>query len=65
MSALWTLRQADKLLRDGRTDDEVERITGATLGEILELRAKIATAERAAARGPDDVFSRRWWSRPQ
>lgn len=60
MSALETLRQAASLVRSDRSDEEVERLTGATLGEIIEIRARVATEGRAAARR-DRFSGRRFW----
>ena len=60
MSALETLRQADTLLRSGRSDEEVEHLTGATLSEILELRVKLATTTAPILRA-DRFPGRRWW----
>ncbi len=36
-----------KLLRDGMTDEDVERQTGLNLTRIIELRARAAAAPRS------------------
>ena len=40
--------RADELLRRGRSDEEVERLTGASLEEILSLRAGSAAGSHPA-----------------
>lgn len=58
---LNNMRQASNLLRSGRSDEEVERLTGVSLADILSLRAMLATSERPATRA-DRFSGRRWWS---
>lgn len=55
--ALGSLRRAEALLREGRSDEEVERVTGATPSGILFPRAGLASA--AARRRPDRSTGRR------
>lgn len=50
MSGFDTLQRADTLLRDGRSDEEIERLTGLGLDEILSLRAMLATDVPVACR---------------
>ena len=39
-----TLQEAERLLREGWSDEEVERLTGLSLDAILVLRAEAASA---------------------
>ena len=60
MGALESLRRADLLLREGRSDAEVEALAGVTLAEILSLRARMATAKNPAP-WRDRFTGRRLW----
>lgn len=60
MGALESLRRADLLLREGRSDAEVEALAGVTLAEILSLRARMATA-KSPTPWRDRFTGRRLW----
>ena len=54
---------AEMLLRDGRTDEEVERLTGLDLSAILSMRAGMAASSRRAFFGGASA-GRRLWREP-
>ena len=60
MSAPGSLAAADRLLRGGRSDEEVERLTQVTLEEIISLRAGLASGAFSSRR--DRFSGRRLWS---
>jgi hypothetical protein len=49
------MRQASSLLSADRQDEDIERLTGISLLDILGLRAALATAPRSAPFRPTFV----------
>lgn len=55
-----SLRQAKSLVRQGQSDEDVERLTGLTLNEVLSLRATLA-ASSSLPFSRDRFSGRRLW----
>lgn len=63
MNALEQTDLGVRLLREGRSDEEVERLTGFSLLRIIELRMDAATAP-ASEGGSQEASRRRSLRRP-